>query len=110
MMWSFVRESARVDIEVRRAAFSGRYELVVDYPDGSEIVERFRRPRRLVDRSLAVQRRLIEDGWQPVRRRPGSAPSAPPTRRRGRMLRRIVAAFGAAQSRWARRLAACFGF
>jgi hypothetical protein len=65
MIWFFTRGSAQIDIEVRRIADTDGYELVVDYSDGSESVERFTSPRRLVERTLALQRELIADGWMP---------------------------------------------
>ncbi len=45
MIWSFSRGSAQVDIEVRRLGESAVFELVVDYPDGSEEVRHFSRSR-----------------------------------------------------------------
>jgi hypothetical protein len=65
MIWFFTRGSAQIDIEVRRAVDPDGYELVVDYSDGSEGIERFTNPRRLVERSLTLQRQLIRDGWMP---------------------------------------------
>jgi hypothetical protein len=65
MIWFFTRGSAQIDFEVRRITDPDGYELVVDYSDGSENIERFTNPRRLVDRSLTLQRRLIGDGWMP---------------------------------------------
>jgi len=109
MLWTFTRGSARVNIEVRRAPESGSYELVVDYPDGREVVERFRNPRRLVNRMLNVQERLARNGWLPMGR---GVPSPAPVRslpaRNPAMA--LTTALLAAQRRWARRLAACFGF
>ena len=78
MIWFFTRDSAEVDIEVRRAPDPGLFELVIDYPDGSEGVERFRDPRKLVERTLAVQRRLIRNGWTPTG--PGNHPLRQTTR------------------------------
>jgi hypothetical protein len=72
MIWFFTRDSAQVNIEVRRAPDAGGFELVVDYPDGSEGVERFQDGRKLVERTLAVQRRLMREGWTPTG--PGNHP------------------------------------
>jgi hypothetical protein len=66
MIWYFSRGSAQIDLEVRRAPESGGYELVVVSPDGSERIERFDEPRRLIARALVVQRRLIKKGWVPT--------------------------------------------
>ena len=65
MIWFFTRGSAQIDIEVRRISDPQGYELVIDYSDGSEGVERFTNPRRLVQRTLTLQRRLIRNGWVP---------------------------------------------
>jgi hypothetical protein len=65
MIWFFTRESAQVDIEVRRDVEPQRYVLIVTHPDGTERVERFAAASRLVTRVLAVQRRLIRQGWTP---------------------------------------------
>src|SRR4029079_12701013 len=65
MIWFFTLGSAQIDIEVRRRSDPDDYELVVDSYDGSESVERFTNPRRLVERTLTLQRQLIGDGWIP---------------------------------------------
>lgn len=65
MIWLFTRGSAQVDIEVRRVGEPPIFELVVDYPDGSEEVRRFTEGRKLVRRTLRLQRQLIRDGWAP---------------------------------------------
>jgi hypothetical protein len=82
MMWFFTRGRAQVDIEVRRIVDAEGFELVVDYPDGSEGIERFTNPRKLVRRTLTLQRRLIRDGWVPsgpgTRFRLGDTPAGGP--------------------------------
>ena len=65
MIWFFTRGRAQVDIEVRRIGEGEAFELVVDYPDGSEGIERFTNPSKLVRRTLSLQRRLIREGWVP---------------------------------------------
>ena len=65
MIWFFTRGSAQIDIEVRRIINPDGYELVVDYSDGSESTEIFTNPRKLVRRTLTLQRKLIRDGWVP---------------------------------------------
>jgi len=109
MIWSFTRGSAQVDIEVRRVGEPAVFELVVDYPDGSEEVRRFTEPRKLVRRTLNLQRRLIRQGWIPAGpdvRPPNTRPSTPPPQR-----------FAGPRRLWSRlhkhvseRLAATFGF
>jgi hypothetical protein len=64
MIWFFTRGNLQVDIEVRQVDVDA-FELVIDYPDGSEGVERFTNPRKLVRRTLSAQQRLIRDGWIP---------------------------------------------
>jgi hypothetical protein len=109
MIWSFTRGSAQVDIEVRRIGEPAVFELVVDYPDGSEEVTRFTEPRKLVRQTLNLQRRLIRQGWIP------EGPDG------GRPIPRTAAAsrtgFAGPRRLWARfhkhvsaRLAATFGF
>lgn len=106
MIWFFRRGSAQVDIEVRRVGET--FELVVDYPDGSEDVERFTEPRKLVRRSLRLQRRLIREGWVPsgpdvhaatLRRRDAAVP---PVRAAQRLWTRL-------QKQVSARFAATFG-
>ena len=105
MIWFFTRGSEQVDIEVRRVGDPAVFELVVDYPDGSEDVKRFTEPRKLVRRTLDTQQRLIRQGWVPsgpgVRRSAVlSAPAAggtPPAPRRlwSRLQKRVSARFAA---------------
>src|SRR6476660_8401983 len=107
MIWSFNRAAAQVDIEVRRVVEGATYELVVDYPDGSEVVERFENPRQLVERTLRVQQRLMRDGWVPARP-PISHPSSSRSRT-GFHLRSIPQALLRLRKHIVRRLAASFG-
>jgi len=65
MIWFFTRGSAQIDIEVRRIINPDGYELVVDYSDGSETTVIYTNPRKLVRRTLTLQRKLIRDGWVP---------------------------------------------
>jgi hypothetical protein len=65
MIWFFRRGNLQVDIEVRRIGDPDAFELVIDYPDGSEGVQRFTNPRKLVRRALRLQQQLIRDGWVP---------------------------------------------
>jgi hypothetical protein len=116
MIWFFTRDSAQVDIEVRRIPDVGEFELVLDYADGSETIERFRDPRKLVARTLAVQRRLIRNGWTPTG--PGNHPrgrlkSAPaPAQRSSRRARttRTPRLWAYLERQVRERLAATFGF
>lgn len=114
MIWFFTRDSAQVDIEVRRVPDAGLFELVIDYPDGSEGVERFRNPKKLVERTLAVQRRLIRNGWTPTgpgnhprthAARAAARPQAPKARRRT-----MPRVWAYVQRQVRERIAATFGF
>jgi hypothetical protein len=66
MIWFLTRGRQQVDVEVRRAPGGDGYELVVDYPDGTERVEHIRDPRKLVERTLRVQHQLIRQGFEPT--------------------------------------------
>jgi len=107
MIWFFTRASAQIDIEVRRVADPDGYELVVDYSNGSESVERFTSPRRLVERTLALQRELIADGWMPSG--PGMYGVRAKVRPRARVLRGPARLWFYMQRHVAARIAATFG-
>jgi hypothetical protein len=107
MIWFFTRESAQLDIEVRRDLDPKQYVLVITQPDGTERVERFAAANRLVARVLRVQRRLIRQGWIPssptgtvvTLGRSATPPLYVRARRaavriRRRITRRLAAAFG----------------
>lgn len=109
MIWFFTRGNLQVDIEVWQVDVDA-FELVIDYPDGSEGVERFTNPRKLVRRTLAAQRRLIRDGWIPsgpgMRFRIDDALAATPAAKRSRTVPRL---WTYVQRQVAARLAATFG-
>jgi hypothetical protein len=111
MIWYFTRGTAQVDVEVHRDVTSGGYTLEVTYPDGTERIEHFDEPARLVTRTLAVQQRLIEEGWMPSS--PLGGRTLPPRRNRqtrrarcARLARRAASQFHQSVTR---RLAAAFG-
>ena len=66
MIWFLTRGREQVDVEVRRAPGGEGYELVIDYPDGTERVEHIHEPRKLVERTLRVQHQLIRQGFEPT--------------------------------------------
>jgi hypothetical protein len=107
MIWFFTRGSAQIDIEVRRITDPDGYELVVDYSDGSESVERFTSPRRLVERTLTLQRQLIGDGWMPSG--PGMYGVRAKVRPRPRVLRGPARIWAYVHRTVSARLAATFG-
>jgi hypothetical protein len=104
MIWFLTRGRQQVDVEVRRSADGEYYELVLDYPDGTEKVERIRDPRRLVERVLRVQHQLIRQGFEPTSPMfPYATASTRPKRSRRAALwlafrrsvkKRLAAAFG----------------
>jgi DNA-binding MarR family transcriptional regulator len=106
MIWLFNRGLQQVDVEVRRDPESGRYEIVLVTPDGTELIERVRNPRRLIKRTRRVQRRLIRRGWHPrsplgLHPMPGTQPGK---------IARWVAMLSSMRRSVRRRLAATFGF
>jgi hypothetical protein len=111
MIWFFTRGPAQIDVEVRRRLHRAGYTLEVTFPDGSERVEHIDDPARLVTRTLAVQQRLIEEGWMPSS--PLGGKTAPPRRvrrpahvRYAHMARRAVTGL---HRQITKRLAAAFG-
>jgi hypothetical protein len=111
MIWFFTRGNLQVDIEVRRVGNAGAFELVIDYPDGSEGVERFTNPRKLVRRTLSLQQRLIREGWVPSEPGMRFRVAAAPARARPAKARHGVPRLWAYVQRQVRaRLAATFGF
>lgn len=110
MVWFFKRGAAQIDVEVHRHLQRGGYTLEVTFPDGTERIEHFDDPARLVTRTLAVQQRLIEDGWMPSSPLGGS--TKPPQLRRRAAVRYVFTARRAVvrlHRTITRRLAAAFG-
>jgi hypothetical protein len=107
MIWFFTRGSAQIDFEVRRITDPDGYELVVDYSDGSENIERFTNPRRLVERSLTLQRQLIGDGWMPSG--PGMYGVRAKVRPRARIRRGPARLWAYLHRQVSQRIAATFG-
>ena len=77
MYWFFEREGRRLRWEIRRDADGTGYELVVTPPDGPEAAEHFTDPTALIERSLALQQSLLDEGWRSPRApRDASEPEA----------------------------------
>lgn len=111
MIWYFTRGAAQIDVEVRRRLHGGGYMLEVTYPNGTELIEQFDDPARLVTRTLGVQQKLIEDGWMPASPLGGQA-AVPKRHHRRRSLRYAYLARRVAarvHRSITRRLAAAFG-
>jgi hypothetical protein len=66
MIWYFTRGAAQIDVEVLRRSEANGYTLALTYSDGTERIEQFESPARLVARALAIQQRLIAEGWMPA--------------------------------------------
>lgn len=110
MIWFFTRGGVQIDFEVRRFPETGAYALVINYPDGTERVEPFDDPRRLIGHVLRTQQRFIDDGWVPSSPigRSALVPLPPPSKRR-RYLRRARIVAVKLHRTVTRRLAAAFG-
>jgi hypothetical protein len=111
MLWCFTRGAAQIDVEVHRRAPDGRYTLEVTFPDGTERVENFDEPAKLVTRTLSVQQKLIEEGWMPTSPVSGRAvvPKRVPWTRRKRYAHLARRAVSQLHQSITRRLAAAFG-
>src|SRR4051812_17618616 len=77
MVWFFERQQSRLHYEIRRQSDGDDYELVINWPDGRQEVERCSECGTLIQRSSVLQTRLAEQGWVPpqTRVRPGSTAS-----------------------------------
>ncbi len=63
MIWFFHRGTEHLQYEIRESPDPPGYELVVMGPDGVPRVERFTGTIGLLERSLELQRTLLQDGW-----------------------------------------------
>ena len=110
MIWSFSRGAAQVDFEVRRLSPSGAYAVVINHSDGSERVDAFHDPRRLISHLLDVQQQFIAEGWIPSSPIGRSAiVPVPFVPRKGRYLRRARLAATHLRRTVTKRFAAAFG-
>jgi hypothetical protein len=64
MIWFFERECDRLYYEIRRQSDGSEYELVITYPDGTELVERFTDASQLMTRSGRLRSELFDLGWR----------------------------------------------
>jgi hypothetical protein len=64
MLWIFERKDERMRCEIRREGDSAGYEMIVTNPDGSQRMERFEDAEELIQRTLELQRTLLETGWR----------------------------------------------
>ena len=72
MVWFFERQQSRLHYEIRRQSDGDDYELVINWPDGRQEVERYSECGTLVERSSLLQTRLAQQGGS--RRRRGCDP------------------------------------
>jgi hypothetical protein len=109
MIWFFTRENAHVDLEVHRLPQGSGYVFAVTQADGSERVEKFSDPARLVTRVLSVQQRLLEEGWMPTSPTGAKPAVRPRPRRRRPVYARVVRRAVTRVQRSITRLAGVFG-
>ena len=74
MIWFFERECDRLYYEIRRQPEGSDYELVINYPDGTQLVERFADASAVVTRSGRLQTELFDLGWRILGQQAGRAP------------------------------------
>ena len=111
MIWYFTSGVAQIDVEVLRGSEANGYTLALTYSDGTERIEQFESPARLVARALAIQQRLIDEGWMPASPPTGKT-MVPRRMRRNRVRHAAVAARRALidlHRSITKRLAAAFG-
>lgn len=66
MLWFFERQKSRLHYEIRRQTDSEEFEIVITRPDGTQEVEQYEDPMRLLKRSADLQNALRAEGWQPL--------------------------------------------
>jgi hypothetical protein len=64
MIWLFEREGKYFRYEARPAEDGLGYELVITYPGGSELVERFDDSAALSRRQKELEEQLSNEGWR----------------------------------------------
>ena len=62
MVWFFERRGAYVRVETR--SVPDGFELAIDHPDGTQIVERFADSREMATRQRTLEHAFSEDGWK----------------------------------------------
>jgi hypothetical protein len=70
MVWFFHRNRQYLRCEVRTDREGSRYELLLEYPDGTVTVEQFDDDSSLTARWTALQHRLHQEGWDGPHGRP----------------------------------------
>jgi hypothetical protein len=63
MVWSFHRDGKQLSYEIRPAAESAAFEIVIHEPEGSHRVERFDTAAAVDERARQIQQQLVNDGW-----------------------------------------------
>jgi hypothetical protein len=63
VLWTFYRDGRCMNYEIRQSLDGSGFELLVRYPDGVEVCERFTDSEALNRRALEIQSRLLDGGW-----------------------------------------------
>lgn len=62
MVWFFERDGHYVRVETRSA--DDGFELAIEHPDGTQVVERFADSRQMAIRQRMLERAFGEEGWK----------------------------------------------
>ena len=63
MVFFYERSGQFIRCESRPSESEGGYELVILYPDGREVIERFDDPAELNRRQMQLEQELTSAGW-----------------------------------------------
>ena len=79
MLWFFEKQREKLHFEVRHQSDGHDFELVITYPDGREVIEKFSDPRVLAERSRSLRTSLVDEGWHspPLLSRPHASGRSP---------------------------------
>ena len=69
MVWTFERESERLQYEIRHEDAGAGYELIISASEDEKTVERVSSPAELLERSQDVWAFLLNGGWRPLQPR-----------------------------------------
>jgi hypothetical protein len=64
MLWVFERKGEQMRCEIRREGAGAGFEMIVTTANGSQRMERFVETNDLIQRTLHLQRELLETGWR----------------------------------------------
>jgi hypothetical protein len=63
VLWTYIRNGARLRYEVRLAMDGDGYELILTYPGGQEVAELYGSRDALKERTAQLERQLAAEGW-----------------------------------------------